>query len=503
MSLAVRPFSIPVFTPPPFRHTAVACLALALAMPAPARALDPKDAWDLLDGFVTGLGGGLTSSGLLREGQAIVASDVVLRLSERLQMVMDDLRLEPRGGQVALIPSASFMANADWGATGDWRDFVIDHDGALLLSATQDSVALGLGFETLSIARSDLAPEGGGTPDDFAMRLTGLTGQIDTRVGEAIDMTANLLAEGLDYTLAVTDAALGLAQTSRTRSRDLRWDMAVTGFRDFDPAPGWVARAFDEGFSLTATLVDGGTEADLTQTMMGTPTAAQMRSEGSDAQVTLAEGALQIATNIQGLALDVQTMGLPISGRLGRMGLEMELPVIATPDIRPFRFALDFEALTLAESLLAMIGAGDFADDPLSAALDIQAEGRWLIEITDDPEPTEMPIDVAALVLNRLALAIGDSALGGDGRLALAPGALAQAGDGIPEGEGDFAFDLRGGEALLGRLAAAGLIPPDQQFVARMVMSALGRSVGEDHLRSEVAIRPGGELTVNGMPLPF
>jgi hypothetical protein len=34
-------------------------------------------------------------------------------------------------------------------------------------------------------------------------------------------------------------------------------------------------------------------------------------------------------------------------------------------------------------------------------------------------------------------------------------------------------------------------------------MNGLGRPVGADHLRSEIAIRPGNVITVNGAPLPF
>ena len=134
-------------------------------------------------------------------------------------------------------------------------------------------------------------------------------------------------------------------------------------------------------------------------------------------------------------------------------------------------------------------------------ALELAAEGRWLVDPMQ-AESTDEPVDLAAIRLDRLSLRLGQALFEGSGRFDTDrdAGSFEQA---MEMGRGAFTFILRGGEALLARLGSEGVLPADQAFLAQMMMGALARQVGEDHLESLVTITPPGQVMVNGMPLPF
>jgi len=153
---------------------------------------------------------------------------------------------------------------------------------------------------------------------------------------------------------------------------------------------------------------------------------------------------------------------------------------------------------------LAIVGAEEFGGEGITVALDVSAQGRLTQDLgVEFGEGDTPPIDITTVSLNRLLTRVGDAELSGAGTFAFLGGLMASIGQDLPNGTGDFVFELIGGDALLTRLNALGIVPPDQQFFAHIMMNGLCRPVGEDHLRSEVAIRPGGVITVNDAPLPF
>jgi len=490
----------------PVFATSFVCLgaaSLLIVPPAAAQSLGAKDAWDVLASFLGGTGGRLTSSGLLREGEALVARDARVSFADLLEVRIPELRLDPQGDMVAITPSARFEVVSRIGAPGERRDYVISHDGGFRLMADPLLARLDLDFGRLEFQKA--AATRNGQPLDEALRIvaTGLTGRLGLGLAEPHSVSIELGVAQMDQEVAVNDPSLMLAQAVQTQARDIRIELTAEGIRAFDTRPGWLGRAFAEGLGARLVAINGETTGSIDQTIAGMQMATQISLASSVTRASLADGMVALDQVAQDFRLPMTVMGIPIDASLSRLEIELAAPLVVLPEERDFVFRFGLHDLTVDEPLLAMIGAQQFAGEPASVEVDLRGSGRWLVEITEDPEPRDMPLDVTGLDLRRLLLALGAAQLTGEGRFAMAPGAMARAGDGPPDGEGDFIFELRGGSALLGRLAAAGLIPPDQQFMAQMMMGALGRSVGEDHLRSELAIRPGGRLTVNGMPLPF
>ena len=69
--------------------------------------------------------------------------------------------------------------------------------------------------------------------------------------------------------------------------------------------------------------------------------------------------------------------------------------------------------------------------------------------------------------------------------------------DGMPAPEGKAAFTLKGMQALLDKLVAAGLLPQEQATGARMMIAMFSHAAGEDEVTSEIEVKKTGEVTVN------
>ena len=73
--------------------------------------------------------------------------------------------------------------------------------------------------------------------------------------------------------------------------------------------------------------------------------------------------------------------------------------------------------------------------------------------------------------------------------------------DGMPRPTGALDLRLIGGNALLDKLVAMGLLPEDQALGARMMMGLFGRMEGEDTLTSKIEVTPEGAVLANGQRL--
>lgn len=479
--------------------------ATSLAYPALAQTLTPKDAWDTLAAAVDAAGGNLTSGSIQRDGDALIAPMVRLEAGEVISLHFDEIRLEPRGAQVAIIPSAQFDAVSTLGMPGERRDYSITHDGAFLLSADDTRADLALEFGRLVLIKT--AATRGGQPLDERLEMThnGLTGQMSMTLNqEPFEVRINLSVDELLQDQRISDPMLGMEQAAVGTTSGVRLEADLQGLRFLDfSEPGALAAAFEAGLAIRVALGNDAGTMRMDQSMMGFTTMVELGLQSSDAALSLIDGQFETEMSLNAVEADMDFGGVPVSAALQRFALSLGMPIIPSDDDRSFGLTLDIAGLTLSEELLAMAGAGSFADDAITAGLETRFNGRLLVDFADAVDEVDIPFDISSFELPRLLLQVGAASLTGSGRFDLAEGALERMTDDLPEGEGSFVFDLRGGNALLGRLAAIGLIPADQQFMAQMMMNALGRPVAEDHLRSEVQVGPGGAIQVNGMPLPF
>ena len=505
MSIVLRP------TRPGLGATATAmALCLAASAPALAQTLTATEAWEGLQAAATGAGLSLTTTGDTDQGGAVLAEGVrIAPVSDPNAVVvsMETLRIESRGERVALIP-APVIQIAARGHDRVTRRFEVTHDGEITGMVTPDSAALDLTFPRLAAEMQAAAAVTGkqvpASGERFSMVFDGLTASMNAeREGSA---AVRIGAAQVSYDVAFTDHSSGrpepVVMDGEITQPALVFD--ATELDMLSDAPGMLSRAFAAGLTAHLTFDNASSSGTSTQMLGGTPVTVTSTGGPSSMTFRLVDGRFDASLSGEAVQMD-GTYG-PIRGQAGLAGMAFDfgMPLVVTPDDQPARLAFRMEDLLLSPDLLTMFGAGEFAGDAVTLALDLGAQVRVVRELDLDVVDSEVPpFDLSGVTLNDLRLAVGDSEFTGTGAVTVIGGMLSQLHLDRPDAEGDFTFNLIGGERLLGRLQAMGVVPADQLFFVRMMLNGLGRSVGADHLVSDVAIRPGGLVTVNGAPLPF
>ena len=485
-------------------------LCLAVAAPGAAWGLTAAEAWADFQSLAARQGLTVTTTSVVTTPEAVTASGVRLFPTadpDAVTISMEQLVVAGRGDLIALTPSASFDVAVLF-AGGQTRHFAVTHDGSLAGRLDDDNAALDLDFPHLSVTLvPGSAPTGKGAPDPLAvaMQFDGLAASLRAaRVGDA---EFTLDAGSVSYDLTYPDPS-GARSTVTQQGTMQAPHIAFTG-TELDTLEtldtnGGLRAAFDGGFSASLQFSVGGSEQTSTQMIEAQPLAMHTLGSASELRIDAVDGRVDISGSAD--AISATGNYGPMAGGFALAGMRMNfgLPLVTTPEDQPVRYMIALDDLSVSPELLAMLGAGEFGGDHVSIALDLGAQGRLTREMGPDfGEGDAPPFDVSSVSLNDLRLQVGDSAFTGAGAVTLIGGILGQIGRERPNADGHFLFDLVGGERLLTRLQAMGVVPQDQLFFVRMMLNGLGRPVGEDHLQSEVALTAGGGVTVNGAPLPF
>ena len=485
-----------------------ALVAAMLPLAAGAQQMTAKDAWDSLRALAADNGLAITAQGVSDFGTAIEARGVhIFPADEPNAMVigMADLRVEPRGDLVALIPSETVTLDMLSGSVA--RSFEIHQTGEIQGNLTEDNAALDLSFGAFSVRLMSSNRRGAPLGEAINVDLSGLDGSMRaTRDGSA-DVTLGFAGARYAYTLpegfpgsegAVT--ASGAMDAMHMEFSGTELDMLGA----LEDTPGALRAAFDAGFHARLSMTTEGGQGSSSQILQGAALSMDTQSGPSTMTLNIADGRFDLEMDAAAAQFSGDFAGVSGQFSMDGMGVNMGGPLVVTPDSQPVRYAFHLDNALPSPELLAMVNAGDFAGESLSLALDLRADARLTEELGPDfGDGRTLPFDVDQVLLDQLLLRVGDSEFTGSGAATLIGGLAGQMRQGMPNANGDFTFDLVGGQRLLDRLTALGLVPQDQLFFVRMMMNGLGQPVGEDHLRSEVALRPGGAITVNGAPLPF
>jgi hypothetical protein len=183
--------------------------------------------------------------------------------------------------------------------------------------------------------------------------------------------------------------------------------------------------------------------------------------------------------------------GVTYGGEVAEMQTEMEVPMLPMP--------LSYE------SIWALFDPGSsLPRDPMDVLIDLSGKGRLTVDLFDPEKMAaleasgEAPGEIERLDLNRLLISAAGAKLTGSG------GVDIDSADGMemPPAEGAVDLRLEGGNALLERLVAMGLVSQDQALMVGMMAGMFAQATeGEDTLTSRVEVKKDGSLTVNGQKL--
>ena len=476
--------------------------------PALAQEMSTKEQWGAFRDFFRERGVLIASQGTVDGGDTLTLSTVrIFSLSDPEAFAIDipQLQVAQADGLLVLTPSPQFTATARGG--GETRVFTINHDGAIQTDASPEQVTLNMDFGTLALAMTSATRGGVALPDSFGVTLGGLDMDITaTRAGDAdVSLATQTLSYAYDLGQGALDSPFGQSASFEGEGLTLTFtgrQLALLEMLETSETP--IDALFDAGVAARLDMRFGPGAGTGRMAIEGMPLTLSTASGAGEMSIGFVDGRFDMNGSVAGVSYSAVEGPVTGTASVETMTFGFGAPLVASPDMQQAYYRIGLDNMVVDSPALALAGLQDFTGEVLNINVDLNADMRILEPLTEDAMERDIPpFDISTVTLAGLLLGVGDASLTGSGAFTFEGGLQASIGAGVPNGTGDFLFELIGGNAFLQRLVSAGIVPQEQMFVAQMMMNGLGQSVGNDHLRSEIAIRPGGVVTVNGAPLPF
>lgn len=228
-------------------------------------------------------------------------------------------------------------------------------------------------------------------------------------------------------------------------------------------------------------------------------------SDGGNLGVEMGADGLAYNGTQNNLAVTANVAGLPfpIELSMAKGGFNLSMPVSKSDDPQDFAFGITLGDFEMSDLIWGIFDpTSQLPRDPATVVLDLSGKAKLLVDFLDPDAvaqlASEKPGEVQALTVNKLQLDAAGAKLDGSGDF-IFDNADTTTFPGMPKPVGAVNLSLVGGNGLLDKLVAMGLLPDDQAMGARMMMGMFAVAGSEpDTLNSKIEFTDEGQILANG-----
>ena len=490
--------------------------ALFLVLSGAAQAqVTAAEVWENWKSVAEGMGQILTPGSQTQNGGTLTIRDLAVsmdvpEMSMSGTIGMIEFRDQP-GGTVAITMSPTYdfqmAASPPDGEKVDLTLQISQPDLKITASGGQGTVNYDITAPSVSVTVPSLIVDGKPVEMDFDLTASDVTGNYQMTEGAMTDIVSKLNAAMVTVKVDVSKPGGGgnFAADASFADLAITSDGTMTMMGGMDDMAAMLASGFATSGSFAhgaATYaVDFQDGADNFK-LNGTSDSGMLALE-------LDADAISYETGNTGLSFTLSGSDIPlpeIAASFNEIGMSFLMPLAESDVPQDFGASLVLDGLSVSDMIWGIADpTGALPHDPASFIVNITGKGNWLVDIMN-PEATaeledEMPAELHSLDLNELRVAVAGAELTGTGGFTFDNNNLETFG-GMPAPDGVVDLMLVGGNGLLDRLVAMGLIPEDQAMGARMMMGLFARpGGGEDTLTSKIEVKPDGSISANGQRL--
>lgn len=498
--------------------TAIALALAALAADAASAAITPEEVWQVWQQMGAAQGQTLTAASTSTEGGKLIAEGVVLTAGDDMSKVTADLgRIEfsDRGdGTVAVVMAESYpmaLDLADAGGEGKpvTARLTVSQPGlSVVVSGDVDAPAYSFDAPTMKITLDALeGPGAEGVTASGGLDVSGLSGRYAFATPAGLPMTLQSEFSAKSVALAMAGAEPGGAN-----GFDLKLSAAdMTGksngaFLDTE-AMNDMNAALKAGVGFDVALAYGASSFDMKVTEETKPTGITGTMASGGFNFALDKTRLAYGGSGTGVTMSMSGGDLPVPQldiSYGEAMLDMVVPVSKADGPQDFKLLTRLVDLKLSDTIWNMLDpAGQLPHDPATLIVDTSGTATLSTDLFDekgmeDLGPDGVPGQFDSVKLAELVLRALGAELTGSGAVTLDNTDLQTYG-GMPVPTGTIDLKLVGGNALLDKLVAMGIVSQDDAMGGRMMMSMFAKMVDgqEDTMTSSIEFKDKG-VTVNG-----
>lgn len=496
----------------------VAALSIFMTGSAAFADVTAQQVWDDWKTYMTGFGydvkGAEASS-----GGALTVSDVVMSMSlpegaGNFAMEISELSFADNGDgtvsvQIPPVMPVKMMMSApeaeDVSLALNYRT-----DGfAMTVSGDPANMNYDYSANQLEMSLSDLVVEGEQLDIGKAIvTMTDLAGQTAMKIGN-LRMTEQSMTSGAvsyDIDFADPEGSGRMVMSGKVDS------MGFTGSGSFptEMDPGNMAAMLAAGFGFSGGFTYTGGSSSFNFQDRGETVQTTSSSEKGSLTVAIDETQLLYAGDAMNMQMQMAggDIPFPIELAMAETGFKLKTPVSKGDQEQDFELSITLGDFSMSDMIWGIFDpAGQLPRDPATVAIDLSGKAKLFFDLMDPEQMVAvesgevMPGELNALSLNSLTLRAAGAELTGNGAFTFDNSDLSTF-DGIPAPEGSVDLALSGGNGLLDKLVAMGLLPEDQAMGARMMMGLFAvPGEGEDSLTSKIEVKSDGQILANGQRL--
>ena len=504
------------------RFSCLSALMLAVSVTGSHADVTAADVWADWQDYMASTGYAVTGNEAA-SGSDLTVTDMVMSVdfedetgTTKVRIVMDEVMFAGNAdGSVTIrLPEASAFDIETAGAEGEDVKITVDYaQAAPQMTATGDpgDVTYDYSADTVTMRLSNLNVDGVILTEEIAKFLVTMnTVGYRTRIsaGDVRTLDQSMQASSLEYDIRFTDPA-GEGNFALAGSMD-GLGFEGDGTLPLETNPEDLNAMLNDGFAFAGTFTTTGGQYDLN--FKGPDGSGTINSTSTGAKLDLAMDPSGIAYAVEqaGLAVNMllTELPLPISFSAATTAVDMRIPVQKSTEEQDFGMVVTLRDFAMSDMIWSIFDpAAQLPRDPATIVVDLTGKAKVLFDILDPAQAAILeqadaaPGELNALTLNTLEVDAVGAKLTGSGDFTFDNSDLVTF-DGMPRPQGALDLTLVGGNALIDKLNAMGLLPEEQAMGARMMLGLFAVPGGaEDTLTSKIEVNEAGHVLANGQRL--
>lgn len=497
-----------------FNLLGTTALAALISTSAAFADVTPEEVWENWKSMRSAQGQTITAGSETRDGDALVATDVVLTTKQTTgasaEIKIDEITLTDQGdGTVEITSSDEFpiviTTPAMEGVEGNVVTMTVSAPGATTIaSGTSAETRYDFDAPEAKIALTEVTgADAKGKSFDFDLTLTAAKGNYIVTGTDQEMLSSNFTADSVDYSFNAKDGENGfdfkgnIANIAGTSTGTVAGDMQD------------MAAALKAGFATQVNVTYGESTMDGTVTEPKGDMKLASTGQGGDFNGDMSAAGINYGGTVKDTVLTLSGAQIPfpeVKLAYAQGAFSLKMPVIASDKPEDYAFLTKIVDLTISDDIWGMFDpTKQLPRDPITIALDVSGQARLTTDLLDaaamEATGAAAPGELNSLKINELQVKLAGADVTGSGDLTFDNADTATYG-GVPAPTGIISLQAVGINGLMDKLTAMGLLPADQVSGARMMMGMFAKPVEgkEDTIASELEFKDKG-FFANGMQL--
>ncbi len=476
----------------------------------------PEEVWQNWQDMSASYGQTVTTDSAARDGDTLVVKGLKIAADKdgnKIDSAIDEVRFKDKGdGTVEVTMSETYSMTLSTEGGGEIEpsqmDVTISQPGSVAIaSGTAAETAYAFTSPSATIAiKAKEGTEGAEPAADIGVTLTNLTGRYlvaGPADAKTLDSEFAIETLGLTVTAADADASSDVKMTATVA------DIAGKGMGNFvgiDMAE--LSDALKAGFSIDGSLTHGAVSFNMDVVEGGAPTKLAGSIESGSFAMAMDQGKLKYSSGGKGVELTLSGADIPIPEvklSYAEAAFDLLMPISKSEEASDFTFLTKIVDLSVSDEIWAMLDpAGSLPRDPATVIIDTKGKAKLTTDIMNEAEMAALgeapPGELQSFDITELKAKIAGAELTGTGAFTFDNTDMATFG-GMPAPTGKLDLKLTGGNGLLDKLVALGVLSDEDAMGARMMMSMFANpGAGEDELTSTLEFKDKG-FYANGQKL--